>query len=544
MRRLLAGMLVPMLVFFTLSNTFASPQTSDRPRKAPSKIIPSASRPLPAAADQLRSLPFFDDFENGAGSWTATSMFNLIQNAQNHQVMNPEINPTLVILPDNGNLPSAYSGSSMWWFGEAATGTFLGSNFQNVMQDPLNGGTSDSTIYGELVSPPIDLTGISSAQLNFKTWWEIEGVDVDMYDMMYVEISTDNGLYFESLGHGSINPLNDVDGESWKPYSSGGLGEPGQWLNQLFDLSAYTGNIVHIRFRFSTEDELYNGFRGWFIDDFSVTADPLPGPQINSLNPTTVYPGELVHISGTNFINGASVLVGDTAVAAIISTNLIVFEVPGLMTGSYDVTVTNPDGQAATLTNGLTITYDFPPEVYLIYPDSMAMGDTSTVEIQGYNFQNGCVAEIGGLPLENQELEDNDIIRGKVPSGLTPGNYNIRVTNPDGQFDRMILAFHLYSTTGINTATTAIPEAFQLKQNYPNPFNPATTIEFDLPQASSIKLMVYNILGQPVAELLNGRLQAGTHQVRFNARNLNSGIYYYELTAGNYKSTRKFILMK
>jgi hypothetical protein len=90
----------------------------------------------------------------------------------------------------------------------------------------------------------------------------------------------------------------------------------------------------------------------------------------------------------------------------------------------------------------------------------------------------------------------------------------------------------------------AIPSAYTLTQNYPNPFNPSTSIQYALPQASNVKLTVYNVLGQEVAVLVNGLKSAGTHQVNWNANDLTSGIYVYRLEAGANIITKKMTLLK
>ena len=95
------------------------------------------------------------------------------------------------------------------------------------------------------------------------------------------------------------------------------------------------------------------------------------------------------------------------------------------------------------------------------------------------------------------------------------------------------------------SVTINIPDVYFLKQNYPNPFNPLTKIEFGLKEDAFVKLFVYNILGERVSELVNGRLNAGYHKVEFNAGNLASGVYLYRLEVKNkFNAINKMIILK
>ena len=536
---------VPIVLLSLLIQAGMSEDTvRQKERQTLPRPIPPSSQVLPAGAENTQQLPFFSNFESGVTGWTLDGQFNLIQNAQNFSVLSPGINPTLVTLPDDGHLPSAYSGSRMCWFGETSTGTFIGAGWDTIPQYNLNGGTSAEPQTGYLITPAIDLTSVSSAQLSFKTWWEIEGVDVDAYDVMHLEISTDSGLNFYPIGQGWINPLNDVDGEPWKAYSSGGLGQVGVWIDQLFDLTPWVGNTVHIRFRFDTYDDLYNGFRGWFIDDVSVTDAPLPAPNIQTIQPSTAYPEELVNVFGENFVNGAQVFIGDEVVSAIVSTGLAQLEVPYLTAGTYDVTITNPDGQSDTEVNGLTITNTFPPQIYNVYPDTAEIGSSVFVTVYGTLFDFSAVVDIGGYPLLNQAVVDPYTITGDSPSNLLAGFHNVTVTNSDGQFDVWVLGFEVIDPTGLGEVENSSPVVFKLLQNYPNPFNPVTNIEFELANSSRVTLEVYDLLGKKVASILDGQLSAGYHTVKFDASSLAGGIYYYRLQADDFVTTRKLILTK
>ena len=87
-------------------------------------------------------------------------------------------------------------------------------------------------------------------------------------------------------------------------------------------------------------------------------------------------------------------------------------------------------------------------------------------------------------------------------------------------------------------------DSFKLNQNYPNPFNPSTEISFTMPYASDVSIEVFNMLGQKVVTLFNGRKAAGAHNVTFNASHLSSGIYLYQLKAGPFVQIKRMTLIK
>jgi hypothetical protein len=89
-----------------------------------------------------------------------------------------------------------------------------------------------------------------------------------------------------------------------------------------------------------------------------------------------------------------------------------------------------------------------------------------------------------------------------------------------------------------------IPETFVMEQNYPNPFNPSTTISFSIPKAENVSLKIYNILGSEITTLVSENLNAGSYQVNFDASNLASGTYIYQITAGKFNQVRKMNLIK
>ena len=97
---------------------------------------------------------------------------------------------------------------------------------------------------------------------------------------------------------------------------------------------------------------------------------------------------------------------------------------------------------------------------------------------------------------------------------------------------------------GIHKISVIIPSQYALYQNYPNPFNPVTTIKFDLPKQSEVKIIVYDILGRETAVLVDKKMGAGIYEVQWNTNEFSSGVYFYKLITGRFVDTKKMILLK
>ena len=89
-----------------------------------------------------------------------------------------------------------------------------------------------------------------------------------------------------------------------------------------------------------------------------------------------------------------------------------------------------------------------------------------------------------------------------------------------------------------------IPGSYSLMQNYPNPFNPSTVIQYGLPERNHVKLEIFNVLGQRVAILIDNELEAGYHEITFDATHLPSGVYIYRLQASDYVETRRMLYLR
>lgn len=116
--------------------------------------------------------------------------------------------------------------------------------------------------------------------------------------------------------------------------------------------------------------------------------------------------------------------------------------------------------------------------------------------------------------------------------------------NRDGNYEIYYKRNPTGNIIGIQKISTEIPKDFGLYQNYPNPFNPETSIEFDIPVYSSVRLSVYDLTGREVGTLVNNYLSPGKYKVRWNAGMYSSGMYIYRIEAGNYTDTKKFVFLK
>jgi hypothetical protein len=130
-----------------------------------------------------------------------------------------------------------------------------------------------------------------------------------------------------------------------------------------------------------------------------------------------------------------------------------------------------------------------------------------------------------------------------------PGMNSINVRNPDGmEVNYITQQWHAYyrdTVTSLDGTTESHhPSSIILNQNYPNPFNPSTIITFSLPERTDVSLRIFNVLGEQVAELIDGTVEAGSHEIRFDASNLPSGIYFYRLQYGSFSETKKMLLLR
>ncbi|MFZ1518314.1 MAG: T9SS type A sorting domain-containing protein [Ignavibacteriaceae bacterium] len=133
---------------------------------------------------------------------------------------------------------------------------------------------------------------------------------------------------------------------------------------------------------------------------------------------------------------------------------------------------------------------------------------------------------VEGMDLKLEDAIDGSVVNTTIKNGssFTISNSSVSVLKVGSQ--------------------EVVPNEYSLAQNFPNPFNPTTTIKFAIPEVSNVKLTIYNALGQRVVELVNSTLEAGSYSFNWDASNVASGLYFYELNTNNFSSVKKMTLMK
>ncbi|WP_180009097.1 carboxypeptidase regulatory-like domain-containing protein [Acinetobacter sp. YH16057] len=196
-----------------------------------------------------------------------------------HNIRNNQVNQRVRLAPNDqsqGKVPEPLQGNTAYWYGDKVNGNFIGALSDSSTALEFDGGTSQHDNTGELISPAINLSQYQAPlSLSFKTWWEIESVNPNNqgFDLMNILVSTDGGKSFKTLAR--LNPLADPSSAYERapiPYSNLGFNlAPAAVQQEAISLDEYAGKAnVQLKFQFRTVDQLYNGFRGWMIDDVVI----------------------------------------------------------------------------------------------------------------------------------------------------------------------------------------------------------------------------------------------------------------------------------
>jgi hypothetical protein len=176
-----------------------------------------------------------------------------------------------------------------------------------------------------------------------------------------------------------------------------------------------------------------------------------------------------------------------------------------------------------------------PPDVIDVNPQSLAASGSNIFAVVGVNIYLSTNNGTSWTSVYSADLPDT------YAHSLTIGATHLFAARTGSGVWRRPLSEMI---TAVETNKDDLPTAFALEQNYPNPFNPSTKISWQLTVGSQATLKVYDILGKEVASLVNEYRQAGKYETEFNAEVLSSGVYFYQLKAGDFLQTKKMILLK
>ncbi len=241
------------------------------------------------------------------------------------------------------------------------------------------------------------------------------------------------------------------------------------------------------------------------------------------------------------------------------------WSVPGNSEDFYSITINTKDNEDSTVhtlpniarfttagpvvIDSLMVTYNPFPRTYTVKASIKNDGQTVTVKnlFITMSTEDSSVTYINGS-LSVDSLSPGEIV---VPTGSftvrvdtnyfsSLFNFNFDIRSDDWLYWQDSVT---YIVTGVEEETT-LPTEFALEQNYPNPFNPNTKISWQAPVGSHQTLKIFDILGNEIATLVNEYKPAGKHEVEFDASTLPSGVYFYQLKAGEYVNTKKMLLIK
>jgi hypothetical protein len=280
---------------------------------------------------------------------------------------------------------------------------------------------------------------------------------------------------------------------------------------------------------------------------------PVPEPVVVAIPDTTIMVGESfayqVQAQGMGLqysLTGAPWL--------SISQSGLITGTPALAdTGDWRVTVTVRDTVAQFATASFTITVLLPaPAVpVLVLPLNGALEQPTHLQLRWQSVLTASQYHLmvaadssfaGGIILNDSTLTDTSSVLDSLANASTY-HWRVRAYNSSGYGGWSEVRWFRTSTTGAGEPED-LPREYSLQQNYPNPFNPTTNIEFRVADFGFVSFKAFDLLGREVATLVNGRLEAGTHRVEFDASALSSGVYLYRLAAGKFTSTRKMLLLR
>jgi photosystem II stability/assembly factor-like uncharacterized protein len=435
-------------------------------------------------------------------------------------------------------------------FAGAMMGGVFRSSDNGLTFVPINTGLSDTRVSTLAVMDSIifagtgDPNGSSAAGVfrstnNGDNWSQINnGIPANL--MVWSFAAIDNNLFASSSTSGQ-NKVADVYlttdlGESW---SSVGDGLVSNYINSLFiyKTNIFAGTI---------------GSSSWWRPLSEIIPNLLPsnpsslvavadtfGVILNWQDNSDNEDGFIIERKDDSLYSSTPWVIIDTVATDVTAYNNI-----GLTpntTYSYRISAYNEAG--VSVGDSVEVTTIVPVELTsfsaVVNEKEIILNWATASELNNQGFeiekQSDSWEKIGFVPGYGTTTEPKSytFIDDNISSGTN--TYRLKQIDYDGTFS--------YSKE-ISVEVDLTPTEYTLEQNYPNPFNPNTVIKYSLAQDGFVNIAVFNLLGEKVATLVNTTQRAGNYEVNFNASSFSSGIYFYSMEAGDFKSVRKMLLMK
>tara|TARA_Y100001968_G_C19422726_1_gene752673 strand:- start:478 stop:2400 length:1923 start_codon:yes stop_codon:yes gene_type:complete len=307
------------------------------------------------------------------------------------------------------------------------------------------------------------------------------------------------------------------------------------------------------------------------IGTVSPIIDPIGNIEINEDEPTTV---EVIASGGDELTYYAESDTSSIGVYMDGSSVAIGLEANWSGTGTITVTVTNENNLSDTTSFEVEVLpiNDSPQSFSLVYPtiDDTIQVSTDTDETISFNWEESIdvdsdVSYTTTVSLDYFGNNYSLTYESNEPSvGIATYDWAVLMTNEniprwtleyvveatDGEYTvESEIGQFVFENTSLSIDSEVIPFSFQLHQNYPNPFNPVTTFQYDLPEDGLVNITVYDLLGNVINNLVDSNQSSGFKFVQWNATNnqgqpVSAGVYLYTIEAGDFRHTKKMILLK
>ncbi len=395
--------------------------------------------------------------------------------------------------------------------------------------DAAGSGADGSVDY--LITPSLDLTEFSEVHMHFDSYY-----DGSWSQLASVEVSTDSGATWDVLMY--LEPADD-------------------WVPVFVDLSAYAGQPnVLVGFH---ADDAGHWASGWAIDNVFIY-EPQHWLTIDDTLEGIVEPGG---VDTVHYTLDADALPADTYEGLImVHSELGDVNIPVSMTilntPPAPFSLNGPRDSTSTV---ITTNTDLDSN-WVVFEWHVAEDLDGDAVNYGIVFSGDLAAVLGNVVIHPPAATDTTVVADITYRDVHDAMANANLTHAAG-------TWNVFATDGVDTTWSTngpwyfwiddsilvatdnrfIPEQYALYQNFPNPFNPQTQIVYDLPEASQVRLTIYNLLGQAVAVLVNQEQQPGRYHIVWNGRSTNgrpvsSGVYFYRLETKGYTKTMKMLFLK